>query len=149
MVKVFAIVAALACLLACGRASIDTKEAVRQGVIDYLATRQNLNVSSMNLEVTSVIFKENEADAVVAFAPKGSGGAPVSIPYTLERKGTRWVVKPHAAGQNPHGGMGAPGTLPVPMPPMGESPHGAMPPAGGEMPKGGDLPPGHPKVPPK
>jgi len=148
-VRVFTIAVSLACLIGCSRGSIDTKEAVRQGVIDYLATRQNLNISSMNVEVTSVTFKENEADALVAFVPKGGGGAPVTFPYTLERKGSHWVVKPRAAGQNPHGGMGSPGTMPMPMPLAGENPHGAMPPAGGEMPKSGDLPPGHPSVPPK
>ena len=137
--RVFAVVLPLACLAACSHGNIDTKEAVRQGVIDYLAGRQNLNVSSMNIEVTSVTFKENEADAVVAFAPKGSGGNPVSIPYTLERKGSRWVVKPHTPGQNPHGvGM-----------PSGESPHGAVPPPNGDTPPGGALPPGHPAVPQK
>jgi hypothetical protein len=134
----------LACLMACSHGNIDTKEAVRQGVVDYLAGRKNLNVNSMNVEVTSVTFKENEASAVVAFAPKGSGGAPVTIPYVLERKGNHWVVKPPAPGQNPHGGMGS-----MPGGGMGENPHGAMPPAGGEAPGGGTLPPGHPAVPQK
>lgn len=125
------------CLVGCNKGSIDTKEAVRQGVIDYLAGRQNLNVASMNVQVTAVTFKENEADAMVSFAPKGAGGQPVSIPYTLERKGSRWVVKPRAAGQSPHGGAM----------PSGQNPHGAMP--GGEMPEGGGMPPGHPAVPQK
>ena len=135
------------CLVGCNKGNIDTKEAVRQGVIDYLASRQNLNVSSMNVEVTSVTFKENEADATVSFAPKGAGGGqPVSIPYTLERKGSRWVVKPHAAGGSPHGG-GMPGGMPPGgSMPSGENPHGAMPPAGGET---GTMPPGHPAVPQK
>jgi len=128
----------LLCLVGCNKGNIDTKEAVRQGVIDYLAGRQNLNVSSMNVEVTSVTFKENEADATVAFVPKGGGGQPISIPYTLERKGNHWVVKPRAGGQNPHGGGM----------PSGENPHGAMPPAGGEAPNGA-MPPGHPSVPKK
>ena len=136
-VRVFAVAVTflLACLAACSHGNIDTKEAVRQGVIDYLAGRQNLNVGSMNVEVASVVFKENEAQATVAFVPKGSTGAPVTIPYTLERKGNRWVVKPHAAGQNPHGG-------PMGGMPMGENPHGAMAPEG-------TLPPGHPTVPQK
>jgi hypothetical protein len=139
IVKVSALPVLLLCLVGCNKGTIDTKEAVRQGVIDYLAGRQNLNVSSMNVQVSSVTFKENEAEAMVSFAPKGGGGGqPVSIPYTLERKGSRWVVKQRPGGQNPHGGA---------MPP-GENPHGAMPPAGGEAPAGG-MPPGHPTVPPK
>jgi len=129
----------LLCLVGCNKGNIDTKEAVRQGVIDYLAGRQNLNVSSMNLEVTSVTFKEKEADATVAFMAKGGGGGqPVTFSYVLERKGNRWVVKPGATGKAGHaGGM-----------PSGESPHGAMPPGGGAAP-GGAMPPGHPAVPQK
>lgn len=127
MVKDCVLIVSLLCLAGCSHGNIDTKEAVRQGVIDYLAGRQNLNVSSMNVEVASVTFKENEADAVVTFAPKGATGAPITIPYTLERKGSRWVVKPHAAGQ---------------------SPHGTMPPAAAAPPSG-DMPPGHPTVPQK
>src|SRR2546423_12743827 len=100
-------------LVGCNKGNIDTKEAVRQGVIDYLAGRQNLNVSSMNVDVTSVTFKENEADATVAFAPKTGGGSqPVTFSYVLERKGNRWVVKPGAAGKSPHAGGAT-------MPPLG------------------------------
>ena len=130
----------LLCLVGCNKGNIDTKEAVRQGVIDYLASRQNLNVSSMNVEVTSVTFKENEADATVAFAAKGGGGQPVTFSYVLERQGNRWVVKPGSTGKSPHGGGMPPGENP--------NPHGAMPPAGGEAPAGA-MPPGHPAVPQK
>jgi hypothetical protein len=136
-VKVYALPVLMLCLVGCNKGNIDTKEAVRQGVIDYLAGRQNLNVTSMKVEVSSVTFKENEADAMVSFAPKGAGGQPVTIPYTLERKGNRWVVKPRAAGGSPHGGAM----------PSGENPHGAMPPGGMEAP--GAMPPGHPAVPQK
>ncbi len=131
----------LLCLVGCNKGNIDTKEAVRQGVIDYLAGRQdlNLNIASMNVEVNSVTFKENEAEAVVAFVPKGGGGGQtMTIPYTLERKGNRWTVKPRTHGQNPHGSA----------PPTGENPHGSMPPMGGETPPGA-MPPGHPAVPQK
>ena len=137
-VKVYAVSVLMFGLLGCHKGNVDTKEAVRQGVIDYLAGRKDVNVASMNVEVTSVTFKENEADAKVAFASKGAGGGPpVTFSYILERKGNRWVVKSRpSSGQNPHGAM-----------PMGESPHGT-PPAGGESP-GGALPPGHPSVPQK
>ena len=96
--------------------------AIRQGVIDYLSQRSNLNVSGMNVDVTSLVVRQNEADAVVSFTAKGaSPGQPMSMRYTLERKGDRWVVKDKAeAGANPHGG--------------------AAPRAGG------GLPPGHPPV---
>jgi len=109
------------CAAAACHRGIDTEEAVRQGVIDYLSKRSNLNVAGMNVEVTSVSFRQNEADAVVAFTAKGaSPGQPMTMRYTLERQGDHWVVKEKAnTGANPHGAASAPG---------------------------GQLPPGHPPV---
>ncbi len=138
MVKLALLVCALALApVGCNRGGgIENKEAVRQGVVDYLSSRSNLNVASMNVDVTSVTFKGNEADATVSFAPKGAGGAGqgMSMRYTLERKGNRWVVKGRAdSGKNAHG-MGGPG---------GE---GAMPPMPGQNPPAGELPPGHPPM---
>jgi hypothetical protein len=130
----------LVCLALAGcHRDIQNEDAVKRGVLDYLATRQGLNVASMDVSIASTVFRENVVDATVIFAPKGStGGQPMTIHYLLEKKGDRWVVKPRAGGgQNPHGGMGA-------------SPHGA----GMGMPQGGSgspgaLPPGHPTVPPQ
>lgn len=125
-------------LAGCHR-NIGNEDAVKRGVMDYLSTRQGLNIASMNVSIGSMVFRQNEVDATVIFTPKGSGAAqPMSIPYTLEKKGDRWVVKPRGGtGQNPHGGMGA-------------SPHGggmAMPEGGGGP--AGALPPGHPTMPPQ
>jgi hypothetical protein len=125
-------------LAACHR-DIQNEDAVKRGVMDYLATR-DLKTASMNIAVASMVFRQNEVDATVIFTPKGSNAQPgqgMSIPYTLERKGDRWVVKPRAgAGQNPHGAMGA-------------NPHGE----GMGTPEGADpagaLPPGHPAIPPQ
>ena len=122
-------------LAGCHR-DIQNEDAVKRGVMDYLSTRQGLNIGSMNVSVTSLVYRQNEVDATVVFSPKGSGPAPpMTLHYLLERKGDRWVVKPRAASGNPHGGMGA-------------NPHGGMrtPPAGGGS---GTLPPGHPTVPPQ
>jgi len=116
---------------ACKR-NIDNQEAVRQAVIDYLGKRSNLNVSAMNVEVTSATFRSSEADAVVAITVRGaSPGQPMSMRYTLERQGDHWAVKGKAdAGGSPHGAGAA-------------SPHG-----GAEPSASGELPPGHPAVPP-
>jgi len=128
----------LLCLALAGcHRDIGNEDAVKRGIMDYLSTRQGLNVASMNVSVRSMVFRQNEVDATVTFTPKEPGAAqPMSIPYTLEKKGDRWVVKPRAGGgQSPHGGMGA-------------SPHGggmAMPEGGGPA---GALPSGHPAVPP-
>jgi hypothetical protein len=107
---------------ACKRAGTCTKEAARQGVIDYLTKRANLNVSGMNIAVASLACRENDADAVVSFSAKGPNpGAPMSRKYALERQGDHWVVKASAnAGSSPHGGAA---------------------PAPGQA-----LPPGHPQV---
>jgi len=133
--------AALLLLLALAGCSRDIRneQAVRQAVIDYLSSRPGLNIGSMNVDVTSVIFRKDEADATVSFVPKGSSAsAGMTIRYVLELKGNRWVVKPRASsGNNPHGGTEAnPHGSTMPSPDSGGSPAGT-------------LPPGHPTVPPR
>ena len=143
-VRIATLLVCLLGLIGCGR-GIETKEAVRQGVLDYLSSRTNLNISSMQVDVSSVVFRNNEADAVVTFAAKGSTNPSqgMEMRYTLEKKGNHWVVKhradsgksPHGGGAaNPHGGgMGDAGQMP------GTAPQ--MPPLPGE------IPPGHPPMP--
>jgi hypothetical protein len=118
--------AVLAVVLAACSGNIHNTEAVRQGVIDHLSSRKNLDLdlSSMDLQVTSVSFRENEADATVSFTPKGGAAAAMSMRYVLERKGNHWVVKTKSEA--------------------GASPHGAGAPEGGAG--GQQLPPGHPPV---
>ncbi len=130
----------LVCLALAGcRPNMQNEDAVKRGVMDYLSTRQGLNIASMDVSVGSMVFRQNEVEASVTFTPKGSNASlPMTIHYVLEKKGDRWVVKPRpGGGQNPHGGMAA-------------SPHGggmAMPEGGGGP--AGALPPGHPTVPPQ
>jgi hypothetical protein len=114
----------------CNRGAGNPEEAVRQGVIDYLSKRANLNVAAMNVVVASVIFRQDEADAVVSITAKGGNAGPgMSMKYTLARQGDAWVVKDKAeAGGSPHSVAGA-------------NPHGGTAP-----PMGGTLPPGHPTV---
>jgi hypothetical protein len=120
------------CLAGCHR-GLQDKDAVRQGVLDHLAQVQ-LNVASMNVEVTSVQFNGNQAEATVAFSPKGGNAAQgMTMRYQLELKSGRWVVMGRKdAGSSPHGG-GMPSAMP---PPGMENPHG-----GGKMPSPEDLPP--------
>ena len=102
--------------------NIQSKEAVHQGVMQHLTGRSDLDLSSMDVEVSSVVFRDSEADATVAFRAKGSNdpGAGMSLKYTLERKGNQWVVKGKAgAAGTPHG---AAGDLPPGHPPMGAAP---------------------------
>lgn len=120
---------AAACLLfsACSK-NIQTKEAVLQGVITHLSKRTDMPVSSMKIEIASVSFKGNEAEALVSFTPKGMEGAGgMQMRYTLEKKGNEWVVKGRADSGG-HGGM-APGAAPGAAPAEGSS-----------------LPPDHPPI---
>ncbi|MCP5111282.1 MAG: hypothetical protein GY953_10645 [bacterium] len=127
-----AVVVLLAGLLLAGCASdIQNKEAVRQGVIDHLSANAGLDLGSMDVEVTSVMFRENEADATVAFRPRGAAGAEAGLQmrYVLERSGGNWVVKSKAeAGGSPHGESPG-GEMPPGHPPMGGAPE-ESPPAG-------------------
>ena len=130
------------CLAACNRGNTN-KEAVRQGVIDFVAGR-GLNIQGMNVELTKVTFNGNHADATVAFTPKGGpAGSGMSMQYQLEQQGAKWVVTGRRDMGAPHGGNAAPpgGAGQAPM----DNPHGGMagPPAGGgtAMPSPNDLPP--------
>jgi hypothetical protein len=107
------------------QSSSQTPEAVRQAVIDHLAGRPGLEISSMDVSVSSVSFKQNEADAMVLFVPKGAAPSQgMSMRYTLEQKGGKWVVKNReGSGENPHGEMSPPGgQMPQGHPPVGGPP---------------------------
>lgn len=109
-------------LAGCNRGG-DSKEAIRQGVIDHLSGRAGLDLKSMQVDVTSVSFRQGEADAVVSFRPRGQAdpSAGMTMQYTLEKKGNRWVVKAkRESGLSPHSGEA-------------QTP-------------GGGMPPGHPPV---
>jgi hypothetical protein len=110
---------------------IQNKDAVRQGIVDHLKARKNLDLdlSSMQLEITALTFRENEAEATVSFVPNGAAPSQgMSMKYTLVREGSAWKVKQKAeATNNPHTGGGA-----------------AVP---GMPPGGAVLPPGHPPMP--
>ena len=117
-------------LLSCKSHNIETKEAVRKGVVDYLEKRKSqtgLDLNLMNVDVTNVSFEKNEARATVAFRSKDGAAGGMSMNYVLERRGDQWVVKGRQeSGLSPHGGGSLPGVT------------------GGEMPA---LPPNHPPTP--
>ena len=112
--KKLAILAAVLCLAGCSK-DIQTTEAVRQGVVDYLQQRTadtGLDVNSLVVTVSSVSFEKDVARATVAFSPKSAPGVTgMSMNYVLDRKGDKWVVKgrqinpgtPHGVGEIPPG----------------------------------------------
>lgn len=101
----WACLAAIICVAACNQRGMDTSEAVRQGVVDYLSSRSNLNISAMNVHVNSVSFRRDEADAIVSFTAKGDmSGKGIEMRYTLTRSGNHWVVKDKSESAGaPHG----------------------------------------------
>ena len=124
--------AALLFLAGCANRNVDSLEAVKQGVIRDIS--KNVNVGAMDVSVVSVSFRDKEADAVVAFAPKGGTAAQgLTMSYTLERQGSEWHIKKRAqADLQKHAGQAGAGSS------MGSMDSGA--PAATQP----DLPPGHP-----
>jgi hypothetical protein len=139
--------AALDIVLLCGCAKdIHNQEAVRQGVMSYLSKRPGL--LAMDVSLTSVSFRQDEATAEVHFQAKGnsSPGAGMNMQYMLEHKDGQWVVKSRA-GSNAAHGAGSSGVNSVPG--QGTVPGAldgmpAIPQSGGGV--SGALPPGHPSV---
>jgi hypothetical protein len=114
------VAAAFLLVAACSK-NIQTTEAVRDGILEYLKTRSDIDLKNMTVDVSSVSFRQGEADATATFRAAGIAdpSGTMAIRYTLEEKDGKWVVK----------GKGATGA---------GDPHGAQQPA---------MPPGHPTTP--
>ena len=120
--------------------NIQNNDAVKQGVMTYLAKRSDL--LSMDVNVVSVSYHQDEATATVRFQAKGNNapGSGLTMQYVLERKGNQWTVKRKAgeghgmAGMPQEGSGGSIGAMPETMPP-GHPTVGS-----------GGLPAGHPPI---
>jgi hypothetical protein len=133
-----ALVVSFLMMTGCKR-DIQSTEAVRQGVLTYLTKRSDL--LSMDVSITNVVYRQDEATATVHLQAKGSNtpGSGMDLRYLLERKGNEWVVKGRAGGDaHGAGGMGMP---------SGTSPDATGAGSIGAMPQ--TLPPGHPAIPSK
>lgn len=138
---------ALAALTACSHGNVDSLEAVKQGVIRDIG--KNVNIGAMDVNVVSVSFRDNEADAVVSFAPKGGTAAQgLTMKYTMARQGSEWHIKSRAqADIQRHAGQAQPGGGMESAPDMGQMPAGHMPiPQNGQSGTSPKLPPGHPQL---
>ena len=115
---------------------------MRDGVMEHLSKNTGLDLKSMDVQVGNVTFQGNQATASVSFKPKSSPDAGMSMNYTLERQGPKWIVQQKAGGAAGHaGGMGMPEGAAPPNP--GAHAPGSTPPATAA---GEALPPGHPPV---
>lgn len=113
----------LVLLVACAKAP-QNPDAVKQAIIDHLSKRNDMLAQSMKIDIVSVNFRDNAADAVVSVAPK-EGGSGIQMSYSLVMEGGKWSVQPAAA--NPHGNTAMPtGELPAGHPPMDAAPNGAV-----------------------
>jgi len=137
-------------LLSGCKKDIKNDDAVRQGIMNYLSKRPDL--LAMDVNVTSVAYRQDEATATVRFQAKGntSPGASMTMQYVLERKGNEWNVKGRA-GANEHGANGLPQGSGSGAGSIGAMPNTTMPPGHPSVgaPEGapsGALPPGHPPI---
>jgi hypothetical protein len=109
-------------LESCGGRPRQDQSAVEKGVMDYLENKAGLDIKGMDVAISSVAFREGEADATVTFKAKGSTGASnmMTMKYVLEHKDGKWVVKGRSGGSGGHGseGMGG-GAMPPGHPPAG------------------------------
>jgi hypothetical protein len=143
-VKRFVLTAAALFLAGCAK-DIQNKQALKDGVVEYLNARlpeTGLDVRLMDVDVSAMTFERDQARATVVFRPKSSPESqPMTMNYSFDRKGDKWVVHGRQdSGANPHGagGLPAPGAAANP----GALPPGHPPTSGAPQP--GTLPPGHP-----
>jgi hypothetical protein len=158
-VKALAICIAALVLAGCAK-NIDNPEAVKQGIVNDIGKK--VDIQNMDVDVDSVSFREKEATANVSFRPKGGDRTQsITMTYTMERKGDEWHVKDrnmqrHQEAKPGTAGPITPGTpLPPGHPAMGGAPTGSG--SSGTMPMpmpmpapsagpSGSLPAGHPQI---
>jgi hypothetical protein len=122
--RITLILFAVALSLAGCKKNIETTEAVKGGIVKHLSQNKGLSMTGMDIDVTNVTYKGDEAEATVSFKPKGGDAAAgMVMRYSLKNAGNVWeVVKKADSGAAGHGTT-------------------AMPPAPAQ-----DLPPGHPPM---
>ena len=123
-------------------------DAIRSGINQHLASLKTINLSAMDMNITSFSVQGNQAQAQVEFKPKTGApqGAGMQVAYSLEKQNGLWVVQ----NAQPSGGS-------IQHPAPGDNPHmnstspssGSMPNFRDLVPGGGNsnaLPPGHPPI---
>ena len=125
------------------------EDAIRSGINQHLTSLKTINISAMDMNITSVSVQGNQAQAQVEFRPKSGApqGAGMQVSYSLAKQNGEWVVQ----NSQPAGGS-------IQHPGPGENPHtNAASPSSGSLPNFRDLvpgggsasnslPPGHPPV---
>ena len=125
------IVLLLAAAPACSRRQAQPEAAVRQAVERYLASRPNLNMQGMDMQMGAIKLRDERAEADVTFRAKNDAKAILSMHYRLKRRQGQWEVEPQAGG---HGGV---------VPSTGPGTTAELP---ADPPASSALPAGHPPV---
>jgi hypothetical protein len=109
-------------VLAACHSRIQEREQVEADLMQYLHDRTGLDLNALDVDVTKVLFENDQARATVSFHQKGdtSIGNSMLMIYTLSPRNGHWVVTGRSDSQG-HGLGGTPNTQQ-------------------------DLPPGHPPV---
>jgi hypothetical protein len=146
--QIFAVIGLLSLFAGCKK-QVSDADAIRDGINQHLAGVKTINLSAMDMDVTSYSVQGNTAQAQVEFRPKGGGPAGMQVNYTLAKQSGAWVVQ-NAQPMN-MGGAGANPNMMSSAPSSGSG--GSMPnfrelvPGGnGGTASGQALPPGHPPI---
>ena len=112
-------------LSACNKGK-QNEQAVEQGLREYLRTRAGIDLNSMDIKVTGVSFRKDEADATVTFQAKGTTnpGSSMRMKYAMELKDGKWVVKGRSSSSE-HGGADETALPPNHPPAGGAAPGGS------------------------
>ena len=140
MVRNAALFLVVLCVAAC-KSGVQSNDAVRQGVLDYLAQTVKLNLGAMDVKMDSVTFDGNKAKAAVSISLKGNTTPMMSKQYELEQKDGKWVVVGRSGDASGHGATMPEGAMPGAGPGPGPVAPGVANPHGGKMPSPDDLPP--------
>ena len=148
----FTLIALLALFAGCQKQESDA-DAIRSGINQHLASLKTINLSAMDMNVTSVSVQGNQAQAQVEFKPKtgAPNGAGMQVSYSLQKQNGQWIVQTTtpaggsiqhpAPGENPHMDPTSPSSSSGSMPNFRDLVPGAPP--------SNSLPPGHPPINPQ
>jgi hypothetical protein len=80
-------------LTSCG-SRLQNRDKVQEAILERLQKSSGLDLKGLNVTTTSVSFEKNLAYATVAFHPKDDPviSSGMTMKYTLEQRGGKWVV---------------------------------------------------------
>src|ERR1700730_18753598 len=138
-------------LAACHKVT-SQNDLIRDGIRQHLVSLKTINLSAMDISLTSVAINGNTAQVQVEYLPKTGAppGAGMKVAYSMEKRDGQWVVIKTlvAGGAIDHP---APGTNPHTQPQVkapGASPNFRDMIPANSLNSNATLPPGHPQVPP-